>query len=35
MEQAYCSSSGGTTLYLQQLAYVMLKTTGPKYVAEL
>ena len=24
-EQAYCSSSGGTTLYIQQLVYVMLK----------
>jgi hypothetical protein len=23
-EQAYCSSSGGTTLYIQQLEYVML-----------
>ena len=22
-EQAYCSSSGGTTLYIQQLVYVM------------
>jgi hypothetical protein len=24
-EQAYCSSSGGTTVYIQQLLYVMLK----------
>jgi len=24
-EQAYCSFSGGTTLYIQQLVYVMLK----------
>jgi len=24
-EQAYCSSSGGITLYIQQLVYVMLK----------
>jgi hypothetical protein len=24
-EQAYCSSSGGTTLYVQQLVYIMLK----------
>jgi hypothetical protein len=23
-EQAYCSSSGGTTLFIQQLVYVML-----------
>jgi len=23
VEQAYCSSSGGTTLYTQQLVYVM------------
>jgi len=23
LEQAYCSSSGGTTLYMQQLVYVM------------
>jgi hypothetical protein len=25
-EQVYCSSSVGTTLYIQQLVYVMLKT---------
>jgi len=24
-EHAYCSPSGGTTLYIQQLVYVMLK----------
>jgi len=24
-EQAYCLSSGGTTVYIQQLVYVMLK----------
>jgi len=24
-EQSYCSSSGGTALYIQQLVYVMLK----------
>ena len=23
-EEAYCSSSGGTTVYIQQLVYVML-----------
>jgi len=25
-EQAYCSSSGGTTLYIQQLVFVMTYT---------